>query len=843
MAKTGAALQAAGGDAIAPLAGNLPAHCRADVETLRRFVHATVSAESPAPAVSPDEFRDVLLTGATGFIGRFFLAELLRQRSGLRVHCIVRADSAAHGRERIRAALDQAEIGDDSFEGRIEVVLGDIGRPRLGLSGRQFDALSRRMDAIYHLAADINLVSSYLAIRKINTFGVRNVLELALRHRFKHLFYASTMGVFPQYFGSFANEFRDDAIGHQMQPDLAKMKQTFPMGLLGYPWSKLTSEQALLFAQQAGMPLAILRLPQTNLSSTGYSPAGDPAVRMFAAAVQCEVLPEGFTFRSSNEAVDTLSRVAVGISLNPDRRFTIYHCCNPQLDPYDLEPADFGFYWPTVPYESFKRACQARGEDSPLHGHWAVLDHFARYWFSRNKPQQRLPVCDRAIREDCPFPIEWMGTLGKLRRSHGWVERHREEWPYAVPESRLDFDGLMARAARFAADLDVSFESAFPGWIREALERLVRSLKAPEARLLPDKLGNVVFELSRFLRQDAEIARERQRHPEIEQERIPRPVFIVGINRSGTTFLHRLLARDERVWALRLYELVEPVLPADDHAAVAGTRDDPRRARVAEASESFDIFKAMEGVHPFDIDEPEEDFPIFKKAFSSWTFAAQFHVPDYARWLAANGSRDAYAFHRRLVQHYTWRHRQARSAWEGRWLFKMPFHLLELETLLETYPDALFIQTHRAPAQVMGSWNSLVERARALVMEPLPREETGAEQLAFMSGMLNGAARFRAAHPELGRRWADVAYADLMRDPIAVVRDLYRRFDWPLPQTAVAQMNAWLSGQAERRRREIRHRYRLEDYGLTPGEVDAAFAPYLEFAEGLGIHAALPADR
>ena len=221
------------------------------------------------------------------------------------------------------------------------------------------------------------------------------------------------MGVFPQYFGFFANEFRDDAIGHQMQPDLAKMKKTFPLGLLGYPWSKLTSEQALLFAQRAGMPLAILRLPQTNLSSTGYSPPGDPAVRLFAAAIQCEVLPEGFTFRSSNEAVDTLSRVAVAISLNPDRRFTIYHCCNPHLDPYDLEPADFGFYWPTVPYESFKRACQARGEDSPLHGHWAVLDHFAKYWFSRNKPQQRLPVCDRAIREDCPFPIEWMGTLGK----------------------------------------------------------------------------------------------------------------------------------------------------------------------------------------------------------------------------------------------------------------------------------------------------------------------------------------------------------------------------------------------------------------------------------------------
>lgn len=71
---------------------------------------------------------------------------------------------------------------------------------------------------------------------------------------------------------------------------------------------------------------------------------------------------------------------------------------------------------------------------------------------------------------------------------------------------------------------------------------------------------------------------------------------------------------------------------------------------------------------------------------------------------------------------------------------------------------------------------------------------------------------------------------------------LYRRFDWPLSQTAVAEMNAWLSRQKERRRPEVRHRYRLEDHGLTPGEVDAAFAPYREFTEaleiqGLGAHA------
>ena len=327
--------------AVAPLVGSLPPHCQRDVDTLRRFVHETISREAPAAAVSPSDFKEVFLTGATGFIGRFFLLDLLQQNSDLVVHCIVRADNAKHGFERIRAALQQADIWDEKFASRIRVVVGDIGQTQFGLPAEQFDSLCQRIDAVYHLAADINLTSSYVAIRTINTFSIRNALELCLRRRFKHLFYASTMGVFPQYFCSFAHEFKHSRIDHQMQPDLESMKRVFPIGLLGYPWSKLTSEQILLFAQQAGMPLAIFRLPQISLSSAGYTPANDLSVRMFAAVVDSKTLPEEFTFRSSNEAVDTLSRACTAVSLNPERRFTIYHCCNPQLDHYDLRTRRF----------------------------------------------------------------------------------------------------------------------------------------------------------------------------------------------------------------------------------------------------------------------------------------------------------------------------------------------------------------------------------------------------------------------------------------------------------------------------------------------------------------------
>ena len=821
--------------AVAPLVGSLPPHCRRDVETLRRFVHETVGKEAPAAAVAPSDFREVLLTGATGFIGRFFLRDLLQQTTDLVVHCLVQADNVEHGFERLRDALQHAEIWEEAFAPRIRVVVGDIGQARFGLNSADFTDLCQRIDAVYHLAADINLTSSYLDIRKINTFSIRNALELCLRKRFKHLFYASTMAVFPQYFFDFAHEFRHSSIDHQTQPDLAIMKRMFPIGLLGYPWSKLTSEQILLFAQQAGMPLAIFRLPQTAVSTMGYIQPNDLTMKILAAVLDCESMPEGFTFRSNHESVDTLSQACTAISLNPGRRFTIYHCCNPQLDYYTLELADFGVYFPEVPYESFKRACQARGENSPLHGHWSVLDHFGKYWFSKEKADDRLPICDRALREDCPHPIKWAGVLTKLKRSYKRGQENQRHWPYPTSHGRLDFACLIDRAKRYAKDNGVSFESAYPTWMRQNLQQLVQAFQASDAKLLENKIVDIAFDLSRLLIINAGFARERQRYPEIEREKITRPVFIVGINRTGTTYLHRLMSRDQRFWALRGYEYTAPRLSKGEYAAIGCTPDDPRRAWVEDLLNSSDALELFEGVHDFDADEPSEDFPILSMAFWSWTLIVRFRIPEFGRWLAATGSQRAYAHHHRIMQNITWQHRQRQPEHQGQWLFKMPFHLMELESLVETYPDALFIQTHREPTQFMGSWNSFVERTHSLVYESQSRETFGAEQLAFMSGMMERAVHFRETHPELEHRWMDVNYVDLIEDPFGVVRSIYQHFGWTLEQAALDAMEEWQFQQAEKRRGEKRHRYALEDYGLTPETVNAAFKRYRDFITGRGI--------
>ena len=831
---------AAGINAVPPLTGALPAHCQSDLNTLRQLVRSAALGTNAEAAVSPTDFREVLVTGATGFMGRFLVRDLLAGDPDMGVHCIVRAKSAEHGLERLRTSMELADVWEDAFATRIRVHAGDIAEARFGLGEADFTRLCRRVDAVYHFAAAMSLASSYLAIRAINTFALRNVLELCFHTRRKHLFHASTLGIFPQYFCGFAREYSDSRIDHQMQPDTADMKRMFPVGLLGYPWSKLVAEQAVLFAGLAGLPVALFRLPQTGLASTGFAQPNDIIVRIFSSVNDVRVVPTGFVFQSPHEAVDALTRICLDISLNPQRRFTIYQCSDTNPAQRDFKLEEFGWHYPEVSYETFKRTCRARGKASPLSGHWALLDHFAPYWFRGGGIRTEIPVCDRAMREDCPRPIEWPGPLTKHVRHYNWIRSGPESWPHPLPPNgRLEYDRLVAQARDYAADAGVPFESTYPNWMLRALERQVRAIKAPEAGIEEDKLGFVVYDICRLLRNNAYRAKERQRFPQINDQKIVRPVFIVGMNRTGTTYLHRLLARAGRFQVLRSFELVEPVLRSGNYAAIEHYSEDPRRTIARDTLGASGMARALEGIHQVGIDEPEEDFPILRHAFASWISTIRYRLPEFETWLLEAGCRDAYAYHHRTMQQYTWHRSQTCPGVQARWLFKMPFHLMELDALTEVYPDARFIQTHREPVQFMGSWNSLVERVRSVTSAPQEPEQLGREQLAFMARMLERAIDFRTSHPELEHRWTDVSYFDMVEDPMAVVAHIYDRFGWPLEEDAVARMEDWLEEQRERRRKETRHKYDIGDYGLTREMIDAAFARYREFLSESDLRASL----
>src|SRR5690606_34716535 len=124
---------------VPKMEGTLPPDCQADLDELRSFIHHTLSNSMPEKAVKASEIRIVLLTGATGFIGRFMLKDLLTQHPEIRVYCLVRADDEHHGLERIKQALSIAEIWQEEFAHRIHVLIGDICQPNFGLSDERFE--------------------------------------------------------------------------------------------------------------------------------------------------------------------------------------------------------------------------------------------------------------------------------------------------------------------------------------------------------------------------------------------------------------------------------------------------------------------------------------------------------------------------------------------------------------------------------------------------------------------------------------------------------------------------------------------------------------------------------
>jgi thioester reductase-like protein len=190
--------------------------------------------------------QHALLTGATGFLGRYALRELLKV-PGMRVSCLVRGLDDAQARIRLREALLQTGVTSPSVLDRVEAVRGDVGVPALGLEPQHFESLAATVDAVYHCAAEVNWARSYRQLRATNVCGTLEVIRLACTGRAKPLTFVSTIGVcFAQGDGRPIDEDTD------MLPQIEAMP-------LGYAQSKCVAESLLRQASERGLPVTIVR--------------------------------------------------------------------------------------------------------------------------------------------------------------------------------------------------------------------------------------------------------------------------------------------------------------------------------------------------------------------------------------------------------------------------------------------------------------------------------------------------------------------------------------------------------------------------------------------------------
>jgi sulfotransferase family protein len=374
---------------------------------------------------------------------------------------------------------------------------------------------------------------------------------------------------------------------------------------------------------------------------------------------------------------------------------------------------------------------------------------------------------------------------------------------------RLDADRLLAATSR-GTGLDDFGDPSF----REPLDRLVGSLES-EARL--NLIGRIAArgELAGMLTNRLLLERDRRRYPAIADQTIRRPLVITGLPRSGSTFLHGLLAQDPASRVPLHWELRFPSPPPE-----RSTRDsDPRIERAArDIRWFFRLAPQFRKIHPVGARLPEECVVMLSHSFLSFEFSSNWSVPSYQAWLERQDLVPAYRFHRRFLQHL-----QSADA-RDRWLLKAPPHLPGLRALCTVYPDVNVIVTHRDPLEVVASVASLhvvLRRTFSRAVDPLA---VGPEVSRMLAGDIERGFAARDGGCAPPEQFFDVWYGQLMEDPLAVVRRIYRHFDLPLSGDVEARMATYLATHPKDR--HGRHVYTLGEFGLDPDVERARYRAY-----------------
>jgi hypothetical protein len=405
------------------------------------------------------------------------------------------------------------------------------------------------------------------------------------------------------------------------------------------------------------------------------------------------------------------------------------------------------------------------------------------------------------VRLGPPLPLRLLNTLGPLVKALGlWpkvdVERQmraterkykRNNW---TPELRR---ALPARARAFNEDADHSLFGALV--IRGQFQKSMDNALA-----LEDLIA---------------------RHPEILKEEIRRPLFVLGLARTGTTLLQRLLSLHAGARYLPFWEGYTP-FPRQ-----LGNHRQGQDGRRREAQNRLFMLNFVgpefNKIHPIEIDDPEECYHLFRNHFlvpPGFDFA---YVPSYWKWWDATSHRDVYRMHRRQLQALQWLNPNQH------WVLKCPNHLSGLKYLLEAYPDARIVYTRRDPMKTVPSLASLAAVTWCMTSDTVDLKKVGAFALDLAERCeAAGQAAMQQVPPGQIVR---VEYEDLVRDPIAMALSIYERLGYPADPRLRARMGEWLAAHPSDK--HGKHNYALEDFGLSPEIIRARLAsPPMRTAAG-----------
>jgi hypothetical protein len=303
-----------------------------------------------------------------------------------------------------------------------------------------------------------------------------------------------------------------------------------------------------------------------------------------------------------------------------------------------------------------------------------------------------------------------------------------------------------------------------------------------------------------------------KQYPHYTDVPVERPIFVTGLPRTGTTALHRLLTADPSHQGLQMWlaEFPQPRPPRDMWNA------NPVFAQLNAQFEQHHVENPeFMGLHFMSADEVEECWQLLRQSLHAVAYETLAHLPTYAQWLAIQDWTPAYRRYRRNLQLI------GLNDVGKRWVLKNPSHLHALDALMATFPDALVVQCHRPAETIMGSMCSLAEAATEGWSNAYVGATIGADSLDTWSRGLERFNSERAKHDPA--QFCDVDYVDFVADPIGTVEGVYRYFGIELTEPASRAMQQ-MHVESKKGPRAPKHRYSLEDYGLTAEAVKERFA-------------------
>ena len=383
--------------------------------------------------------------------------------------------------------------------------------------------------------------------------------------------------------------------------------------------------------------------------------------------------------------------------------------------------------------------------------------------------------------------------------------------------SELDFDiDAVVAAARDVDGLRDFGDDSY----RQPLEKLLWSLQY-EARL--NAVGRLVLRqrMVDILATRLRVQYYLQRFPEIAEEEISAPLFIVGLPRTGTTMLHRTIAADHRMYAPLWYEVRYPSPALDWDFTAAGD------ARIAAAkAEMAAILAANPGllaIHPMDAMGPDEDIMLLEQSFYSFNTQAYANLPSFDVWIESRDHTPGYEYFRLLLQFLQWQ--KKRSGQQGqRWTLKAPHHLHYMDLVFKVFPDAKVVQSHRDPVETLPSLTSLIAGMWVIYSDLADPVEVGRQ---WSRKFARGMQHTMEVRQQLGEgRFLDLWFEDTVNQPLAEIRKVYDFLGMELTDEAQAEMARW----QEFNRRELRpaHAYTLEQFGFTEAGLKQQFRAYRE---------------